>query len=76
MNRFLKVIEIMWLIVALVALVTAVLRASSGQSWGSYLYVTLFTGCLAAFMYWFKKRNRQYMESYHEGRKRDGQHPS
>lgn len=68
MTRFLRIIEIMWLIVAVVALGTGVYRAVNGQSWGSYLWITLFTGAVAGFMYWFKKRNREYMESYHRGR--------
>ncbi len=66
MTRFLRIIEIMWLIAAALALGTGIYRAANGQTWGNYLYITLFTAGVAAFMYWFKKRNRRYMESYHQ----------
>jgi mannose/fructose/N-acetylgalactosamine-specific phosphotransferase system component IID len=66
MTRFLRIIEIMWLVVAAIALGTAIYRASNGQSWGNYLWITVFTAAVAAFMYWFKKRNRRYMEAYHQ----------
>ncbi len=72
MTRFLKIIEVMWLIVAAVALITGIVRAANGQSWGSYVYITLFTACVAAFMFWFKKRNRRYMEAYYASKKRSG----
>lgn len=75
MTQFLKIIEIMWAIVAVVAAVTAVVRATAGQSWGNYLYVSLFTACIAVFMYFFKKRNRHFMEDYYrrkESRKEQG----
>jgi uncharacterized membrane-anchored protein len=65
MTRFLRIIEIMWLIVAAIALITGIVRVSNGQNWGNYLYITLFTAAVAGFMYWFKKRNRRYMEAYH-----------
>jgi peptidoglycan/LPS O-acetylase OafA/YrhL len=65
MSKFLRIIEILWAVVAVVAAATAISRAVSGQEWGSYLYVTLFTGTLAVFMYFFKKRNRKYMEEYY-----------
>ena len=55
----------MWLIVAVIALTTGVFRAINGQSWGNYIYITIFTGCVAGFMFWFKKRNRRYMEDYY-----------
>lgn len=70
MSRFLRIIEIMWLIVALIALVTGIVRALKGQTWGNYLYITLFTGAVAGFMFWFKRRNRRYMEDYYAGKHR------
>ncbi len=66
MTRFLRVIEVLWLIVAVVAAIVGVSRMMNGQNWGNYLYITLFTAGVAIFMYFFKKRNRRYMETYYK----------
>ena len=63
--RLMKIFEIMWLITAAAALVMAVTRAINGQSYGSYIYITCFTGAVAFFMYRFKKKNRHYLESHY-----------
>ncbi len=52
----------MWLIACIVSLVVLVTRAINGESYGNYIYITLFTGAIAIFMYYFKKKNRKYME--------------
>jgi uncharacterized membrane-anchored protein len=72
MSKFLRIIEVMWLVVAAIALTTAIVRAVNGQAWGNYLYITVFTGCVAGFMYWFKKRSRRYMEAYYAEKDRPG----
>ena len=58
----------MWAVVAVVAATVGISRLVSGQSWGNYLWITLFTGGLAVFMYFFKKRNREYMETYYKSK--------
>lgn len=63
--RFLRVIEVLWLVVAVVAGTVGITRMINGQNWGNYLYITLFTAGIAIFMYVFKKRNRKYMENYY-----------
>lgn len=60
--RLMKIFEVMWLITAAVALVMAVTRAMNGQEYGNYIYITIFTGSVAYFMYRFKKKNRLYLE--------------
>ena len=70
MSRFLRIIEIMWLVVAAIALTTGIVRAANGQNWGNYIYITLFTAAVAAFMFWFKRRNRRYMEAYYANKER------
>lgn len=64
--RLLKIFEWLWAFVAVVAATMAILRATRGENWGSYLYISLFTATLATFMYFFKKKNRLYMERYHK----------
>lgn len=69
MNQFLrlmKIFEVMWLVAAAIALVMAITRASNGQTYGNYIYITIFTTCVAAFMYIFKKRNRKYLKEYYK----------
>ncbi|MBC8046756.1 MAG: hypothetical protein H7Y00_08175 [Fimbriimonadaceae bacterium] len=61
-----KIFEVMWLIACIVAITMAITRASKGQAYGNYIYLTIFTGCVAAFMYWYKKRHRKYMEEYYK----------
>lgn len=63
--RLMRIFEIMWLITAIAAAVMAVTRAINGQSFGSYIYITCFTGAVAFFMYRFKKKNRHYLESHY-----------
>lgn len=63
--RLMRIFEIMWLITAVTALCMAVTRAMSGQSYGSYIYITIFTGAVAFFMYRFKKKNRHYLETHY-----------
>lgn len=77
--RLMRIFEIMWLITALAALFMAVSRAVNGQSYGSYIYITIFTGAVAFFMYRFKKKNRHYLETHYakqeelERKKREAQ---
>lgn len=63
--RLMKIFEVMWLITAICALVMAITRGINGQSYGSYIYITCFTGAVALFMYRFKKKNRHYLESHY-----------
>lgn len=62
MLRLMKIFEWLWLAVSLIALTLAITRAFGGQSYGNYIYITLFTAGIAVFMYWFKRRNRLYLE--------------
>jgi archaellum biogenesis protein FlaJ (TadC family) len=64
-SKFLRILEVLWLIVAIIAGIVGVSRMMSGQNWGNYLYIMLFTGGVAIFMYVFKKRNRHFMENYY-----------
>ncbi len=64
--RLMKIFEIMWLVAAVIALVMAISRASNGLAYGNYIYITVFTTCVAAFMYIFKKRNRKYLQEYYK----------
>ncbi|HAE13349.1 MAG TPA: hypothetical protein DCG24_03910 [Bacteroidetes bacterium] len=57
-----KIFEVLWLAASLIALTMAIIRATSGQAYGNYIYITLFTAAVALFMYRFKKRNRLYLE--------------
>ncbi len=63
--RLMRIFEIMWLVTAIVALFMAISRALNGQSYGSYIYITCFTGAVAIFMYRFKKKNRKYLETHY-----------
>lgn len=69
MNQFLrlmKIFEIMWLVAAVIALFMAITRAANGLAYGNYIYITIFTTCIAIFMYIFKKRNRKYLQEYYK----------
>jgi len=63
--RLMKIFEVMWLVTAAVPLVMAITRALNGQQYGNYIYITLFTGSVAYFMFRFKKRNRLYLEEHY-----------
>ncbi len=60
-----KIFEVMWLVAAFISLYMAISRGMKGESYGSYIYITVFTAGVAGFMYWFKKRNRQYLKDYY-----------
>ncbi len=64
--KLMKIFEVMWLVAAGISLVMVFVRASNGQNFGNYIYITIFTSCVAAFMYWFKKKNRKYHEAYYK----------
>jgi|GEM_PF-666658 len=63
--KLMKIFEVMWLIVAFIALTLAITKAINGEAYGSYVYITIFTAGLAYFMYRFKKKNRKYLENYY-----------
>ncbi len=60
-----RIFEILWLIAAIIALTMAITRGIKGQAYGSYIYITIFTTCVAAFMYYYKKKHRKYLENYY-----------
>ena len=62
MLKLMKIFEWLWLCASLIALTMAITKYINGQAYGNYIYITLFTACVAMFMYWFKKRNRLYLE--------------
>ena len=64
--KLMKIFEVMWLVAAVVSLTMVIIRSSNGQAYGNYIYITVFTTCVAAFMYWFKKKNRKYQEEYYK----------
>lgn len=61
----------MWLIACAAAIYMAISRASKGQTYGNYIYLTVFTACVAGFMYWYKKRHRKYLEGHYKKKKDD-----
>lgn len=61
-----KIFEVMWLVAAAISLYMAISRAMKGESYGSYIYITIFTAAVAFFMYWFKKKNRKYLHNYYQ----------
>ncbi len=64
--KLMKIFEVMWLIAAVISLTMVIIRSSNGQAYGNYIYITVFTTCVAVFMYWFKKKNRKYQEEYYK----------
>jgi len=72
MMRLMKIFEVLWLFASAVALTMAIIRASRGEAYGSYIYITIFTACVAGFMYRYKKKHRKYMEEYY--RKKQSAH--
>ncbi len=64
--KLMKIFEVMWLVAAVISLTMVIIRSSNGQAYGNYIYITVFTTCVAAFMYWFKKKNRKYQEVYYK----------
>mgnify|MGYP006245815995 CR=1 FL=1 len=62
MTRWMRIFELLWLGVAAIALGFGVSAAIEGEEWGSYIYIAIFTGVIGLFMYWFKKKNRLYLE--------------
>lgn len=62
MLKMMKIFEWLWLGVSIIALIMAITKFMNGQAYGNYIYITLFTAAVALFMYWFKKRNRLYLE--------------
>ncbi|MFI5171589.1 MAG: hypothetical protein ACHQFW_04320 [Chitinophagales bacterium] len=71
--RLMKIFEVMWLVAAAVSLFMAISRGMNGQSYGNYIYITIFTSCVALFMYWFKKKNRKKMEAYYKKKEQEKQ---
>ena len=72
--RLYKIFEIMWLVASFVSLTVLITRAMNGESYGNYIYITIFTASVAVFMYYFKKKNRKYMEKrYKEQEEKDEQ---
>jgi O-antigen/teichoic acid export membrane protein len=69
--RLMKIFEVLWLVVAVIALVLAVTKGLKGESYGSYVFVTIFTAGIAYFMYRFKKKNRKYLESYYKKKEQE-----
>ena len=67
--KLMKIFEVMWLVAAVISLTMVVIRSSNGQAYGNYIYITVFTTCVAVFMYWFKKKNRKYQEEYYKKKK-------
>jgi len=63
MLKLMKIFELLWLMVSVIALTMAVVRAVNGQAFGNYIYITIFTAGVAYFMYRFKKKNRLYLEN-------------
>jgi len=64
--KLMKIFEVMWLVAAVISLTMVIIRYSNGQAYGNYIYITVFTTCVAVFMYWFKKKNRKYQEEYYK----------
>ena len=62
MLKLMRIFEVLWLVASAIALTMAIIRATSGQAYGNYIYITIFTACVTFFMYRFKKKNRLYME--------------
>lgn len=60
--RLMKIFEVMWLIACIVSLVMCITKALNGEQYGNYIYITIFTACVAIFMYRFKKKHRKYLE--------------
>ena len=54
MLRLMKIFEVLWLAASLITLTMAIIRATSGQAYGNYIYITLFTAAVALFMYRFR----------------------
>lgn len=71
MLRAFKIFEVMWLVACAGAIIMAITRASKGEAYGNYIYLTAFTACVAAFMYWYKKRHRKYLEKYYREKKNE-----
>jgi O-antigen/teichoic acid export membrane protein len=69
--RLMKIFEVLWLVVAVIALVLAVTKGLNGESYGSYVFITIFTAGIAYFMYRFKKKNRKYLESYYKKKEQE-----
>ncbi|MEZ5014389.1 MAG: hypothetical protein R2794_08865 [Chitinophagales bacterium] len=73
MNQFIKlmkIFEVMWLVAAVISLYMAISRSMRGESYGSYIYITIFTAAVALFMWRFKRKNRRYLER-HYGKKQN-----
>lgn len=66
--KLMKIFEVLWLFVAVVALFLAITKGIKGEAYGSYIWITVFTAGIAYFMYRFKKKNRKYLESYYKKR--------
>ncbi|MFN0274261.1 MAG: hypothetical protein ACKVPJ_00825 [Chitinophagales bacterium] len=71
MLRIFKIFEVMWLVASAAAIIMAITRASKGQAYGNYIYLTVFTACVAGFMYWYKKRHRKYLEGYYKKKREE-----
>ena len=69
--RLMKIFEVLWLVVAVIALVLAVTKGLNGESYGSYVFITIFMAGIAYFMYRFKKKNRKYLESYYKKKEQE-----
>ncbi len=65
MMRLMKIFEVLWLIVSIIALTMCIIKAVKGEAYGNYIYITIFTAGVALFMYRFKKKNRLYLEKYY-----------
>jgi hypothetical protein len=69
MLKVFKIFEVMWLVACMGAVIMAITRAGRGEAYGNYIYLTVFTACVAGFMYWYKKRHRKYLEKYYKEKK-------
>jgi hypothetical protein len=56
----------MWLVAAIIALTMTIINAIGGKAYGSYLYITFFTAFIAIVMYYFKKKNRIFLEKHYK----------
>lgn len=76
MMRLMKIFEILWLIVSIIALIMCIIKAVNGEAYGNYIYITIFTAAIALFMYRFKKKNRLYLEKYYRDKNRGNTSPN
>jgi len=60
--KLFKIYEMLWLVIAIFAVLTIIYQLATKDGLDNKDYILLFIGAIALMMYFFKRRNRRFFE--------------